>query len=163
MVTSTGYNRIHRLDLGQQLLHLRALGLEGSTGILHNRFLSFHYSARPTALSREYGLHLAYRYGEKPETRILSPDVTELAKDHGRIPHLYEHHHPVKLCLYLPRTREWGAEMSLARTVVPWAIDWLFHFEVWLATGEWIGGGEHPAPREPKSSTRQSKRLGRKR
>lgn len=34
--------------------------------------------------------------------------------------------------------------MALAHTIVPWACDWLMHYEFWLATGTWAGGGVHP-------------------
>ncbi|AIQ89412.1 protein of unassigned function [Methylobacterium oryzae CBMB20] len=36
--------------------------------------------------------------------------------------------------------------MLLGRTIVPWAILWLWFFEDWLATGEWRGGGVHVSP-----------------
>jgi len=26
---------------------------------------------------------------------------------------------------------------------------WLFYYEIWLATGEWCGGGVHPEKRIP--------------
>jgi len=38
--------------------------------------------------------------------------------------------------------------MSLADTILPWASLWFFYYEIWLATGEWVGGGEHPGDRE---------------
>lgn len=162
-MTDIGYNRIHRFDLGGQLLHLRALGIENSVGQLRNRLLTFQFVAQPTPLSRSYELRLTYRRGEKPEIRVLSPNVAVLAEGHDLVPHLYDHHHPVKLCLYLPRTREWGPEMSLAHTLVPWAVDWLLHFEAWLATGEWSGGGEHPQPSNQEKQDRNLKRTGKKR
>lgn len=34
--------------------------------------------------------------------------------------------------------------MLIANTIVPWAVEWLFFYEVWLVTGEWGGGGEWP-------------------
>jgi hypothetical protein len=34
--------------------------------------------------------------------------------------------------------------MFLADTVVPWTSEWLFFYEVWHATGLWLGGGTHP-------------------
>jgi hypothetical protein len=37
--------------------------------------------------------------------------------------------------------------MLLAYTVVPWTSEWLVFYELWLITGEWLGGGTHPAPR----------------
>jgi hypothetical protein len=33
--------------------------------------------------------------------------------------------------------------MPLAKTIIPWIYDWLFHYEIWLATGDWTGGGIH--------------------
>lgn len=38
---------------------------------------------------------------------------------------------------------EWKPRMKLADTIVPWAAEWLLHYELWLATGEWGGGGVH--------------------
>jgi hypothetical protein len=31
--------------------------------------------------------------------------------------------------------------MAVADTTVPWTALWLYHYEVWHATGEWLGGG----------------------
>lgn len=157
-MTSIGYTRIHKLDLGTQLLHLRAMNLPGALGQLRAGSLTFEYTAQPTSISREYSLRLTYRRGDRPEVRVLAPNIPELAAGHGRVPHLYEHSHPVRLCLYLPRAREWGPEMSLAQTVVPWSIDWLFYFEIWLATGEWNGGGEHPLPERPETNQKRNRK-----
>lgn len=33
--------------------------------------------------------------------------------------------------------------MLLSDKVIPWAIEWLFYYEIWLATGEWQSGGEY--------------------
>jgi hypothetical protein len=30
---------------------------------------------------------------------------------------------------------------SIADTIVPWTAEWLVHYEIWLVTGEWYGGG----------------------
>lgn len=35
--------------------------------------------------------------------------------------------------------------MHLWETVIPWTSEWLLHYEVWLATGDWHGRGEHPS------------------
>lgn len=34
--------------------------------------------------------------------------------------------------------------MYVCDTIVPWTAEWLLNYELWLATGEWVGGGEHP-------------------
>jgi hypothetical protein len=44
------------------------------------------------------------------------------------------------LCLY-HSAKEWTPAMYLAETIVPWASEWLFHYEIWKGTGEWRGGG----------------------
>lgn len=46
------------------------------------------------------------------------------------------------MCLYL--SPDFTSQMLLADTVIPWAVEWLYHYEIWLATGEWCGGGKHP-------------------
>jgi hypothetical protein len=45
------------------------------------------------------------------------------------------------LCLYYPG--HWKPEMLLSTTIVPWTAEWLMHYELWLATGHWAGGGSH--------------------
>jgi len=37
--------------------------------------------------------------------------------------------------------------MFLADTILPWAAEWLAHYEIWFATGTWYGGGEWPPRR----------------
>ena len=37
--------------------------------------------------------------------------------------------------------------MSIADTIVPWTAEWLVHYEIWLVTGEWYGGGDWPPRR----------------
>jgi hypothetical protein len=37
--------------------------------------------------------------------------------------------------------------MSIADTIVPWTAEWLVHYEIWLMTGEWYGGGDWPPRR----------------
>jgi hypothetical protein len=104
--------------------------------------LLWEFTARPTALSREYRLRIVYRYGDIPEVYVIEPDLVSLSG--GRqIPHVYEQK-PTRLCLYLPGAGEWSPSLFMDRTIVPWCHLWLFYFEDWLGTGEWKGGGIHP-------------------
>ena len=64
------------------------------------------------------------------------------------IPHIYANPHPrlsalPVLCLYHPPSGEWHGGMPIAKTIIPWAVQWLVCYEGWLATGEWAGGGIH--------------------
>ena len=49
----------------------------------------------------------------------------------------------VEICLYR-YAFEFSRYKLLANTVIPWIVEWLFYYEIWLTTGEWLGGGEHP-------------------
>ncbi|GAB3967002.1 hypothetical protein GCM10027615_15560 [Plantactinospora veratri] len=51
-------------------------------------------------------------------------------------PHVYP---ADELCLYYPGG--WKQNMLLSTTVVPWTAEWLMHYELWLVTGRWSGGG----------------------
>ena len=86
-----------------------------------------------------------------PEVIVLNPALRRRRDDpKDPIPHLYRNRrdpgHPM-LCLYRPRTREWHAGRYVADTIVPWASEWLACYEIWLATGKWLGGGTTPSGR----------------
>ncbi len=99
---------------------------------------------KPSALSASYRVEVRYKVGERPEIRVLSP---ELVRREGgeRIPHMYGQE---TLCLYLPQSNEWSGEMSLGHAVIPWISLWLYYYELWHATGEWLGGGLEPVEKE---------------
>ena len=65
-----------------------------------------------------------------------------------------------RLCLFLPNSGEWDGARMLADTVIPWVSEWLFYYEIWLATEKWCGGGVHPARMIPAKTTK-AKRVSR--
>lgn len=50
----------------------------------------------------------------------------------------------LKLCLTRPSKYEWNRRIPLAESFIPWAAEWTEFYELWLLTGVWYGGGEHP-------------------
>jgi hypothetical protein len=56
-----------------------------------------------------------------------------------RIPHTF---YDGSICLHLHE--EWTPAMFVADTIIPWLSLWLYHYEVWHATGVWHGGGQEP-------------------
>lgn len=100
---------------------------------------------RPTEVSAIYHIGLRYRLGTSPEVRVLAPSLTT-RDGNPNIPHMYGQE---RLCLYLPGNGEWSASMPLGRTVIPWTAEWLFYYELWHATGEWLGGGHETMPSGP--------------
>jgi hypothetical protein len=98
----------------------------------------------PSPLSATYTVRIALQGGGRPEVRVVSPEL-KARDDGGQIPHMYGQE---RLCLYLPWAGQWTAEKPIAVTIVPWASMWLYFYEVWRATGEWLGGGVEPGENE---------------
>lgn len=128
------------VSLGVQGLRLEGL-LRGSHFQVHRSRLTWIGHLQPSPLSVNYEVGLEYRLPKRPQVQLLSP---ELQRRNGkRPPHLFTDD---CLCLYYYPAREWHAGMMLADTVIPWTSEWLLHYELWLATGVWSGGGIHLAP-----------------
>lgn len=144
------------LTPAQQFIFLRANPICAGTGRLHVTGLTWNYRDRPTPLSREYSMRITFQRGESPEVFVVDPDLSALAG--GRpLPHVY--HKPLRLCLTLPKAREWTGAMRIDQTFVPWATTWLYYFEEWLVSDEWKGGGEHPDPDSAESYNRHVRRA----
>lgn len=100
---------------------------------------------QPSTLSAAYKIEIRYKVGERPEVRVLEPRLT-CREGEDRIPHMYDQE---CLCLYFPPANEWSGERSLGHSILPWVSLWLYYYELWHATGEWLGGGHEPVPRKP--------------
>lgn len=114
--------------------------------------MSWQGEVRP--LSRTYtvhvGLHLRPESADwLPLVVVLDPFLRHRPEDPGEpIPHIYPNPDPrcaklPFLCLYDPRAPEWHGGMAVAKTIIPWMVEWLACYEGWLATGTWAGGGVH--------------------
>lgn len=94
---------------------------------------------------QKYKICIDYRLFEAPIVKVLAPNLTRLPdNEEGQLPHVYPPAEDPSLCLYDPRTNEWDGTMLLSRTIVPWTLDWLSCYELWLMTSRWTGGGRHP-------------------
>ena len=60
------------------------------------------------------------------------------------VPHMYP---DGSLCLFYPGYKEWYYLDLWADTLIPWTSLWLYYYELWLQTGEWLGGGIHNGKR----------------
>jgi hypothetical protein len=85
---------------------------------------------RPTAESPAYDVRIVHSPAGVPRVYVDRPRLLRDA------PHVYR---DCSLCLYWPAEWCWRATESLAETIVPWAAMWLYYYEVWLVTGEWLG------------------------
>lgn len=84
-----------------------------------------------------------------PKVYINNQNILQSKND--IIPHNYytkyisDKNQIVQLCLFYPKRKEWQRYMYIADTIVPWAIEWIYYYEMWRITGEWYGGGIHNA------------------
>lgn len=96
----------------------------------------------PTPNSTMYRIRIDYTIGKAPNIFVIDPPKLRMAEGEGKLPHVYSTKDQ-KICLYYPKIGEWTETMFIAKTLVPWASEWLFFYEIWALTGEWRGGGIH--------------------
>lgn len=133
--------------VAQRALELKGLGLPDAVFGYSGRVLHFKAGISPGSFGRLYQCLLKVKPdGQQPEVIVLEPDLGTLAGG-KKIPHTYAYDgNGTRLCLWWPRGRDWMPSMKLTDTFVPWTAEWLHFFELWLLSGEWSGGGQHPDP-----------------
>lgn len=134
------------LNVARQLGDLKRLYPDGHGRLVSNHLI-WQYHLKPSAFSRTYLIQIEYYLGTYPEVLVLNPRPRDLAGGRNP-PHVYSGLGD-PLCLFYPAAREWDSSMLISRTIVPWTCEWLFHFEAWLFSGKWEGGGtSHPPESE---------------
>ncbi|MBC6935669.1 MAG: hypothetical protein DWB42_07485 [Chloroflexi bacterium] len=94
---------------------------------------------------RDHRLKIVYpaEYPNRPaEAYVLKPRIYSEK-------HQYE---DGQLCLFNPKDGErygWNPSRSTAVTVAGWAVQWLYAYYTWRATGEWPGIEERVDPNTP--------------
>ena len=100
-------------------------------------------------------MRLSYRLDAAPRVTITAPKLMRRPEEpDSPIPHTYDFNTPgrERPCLYYPRGAEWSPDKPLATTVMPWLLTWLVDYEVWYATGVWLGGGiAHGSVKRPQA------------
>lgn len=126
-------------SLKQQAQAIRVRWL-GFTVTLNGDVLTATGQLRPTARSQTYEVQITYKLKNNPDIILLSPKIDRSFKE--EMPeHLYSQE---RLCLFRPIYGEFKFSDFLSETILPWTALWLYHYEVWHLTGDWLGGGEHP-------------------
>lgn len=127
------------LNLGQHALALHRMFRESEISVRGARLVWVGW-LQPTALSRRYRIRIDLAHDGLPQVRVVEPTLESRSGE--QLPHTYR---GGTLCLYSPG--DWHPSLSLAVTLVPWASECLLNYEIWLATGEWYGGGAWPPRR----------------
>jgi hypothetical protein len=154
MARSRGFSKTQPLTLDKQIYRMRLVcPWFKLTDRRRQAEATWVGKVQPSALSSSYIVMIRARMGWNPEVRVLSPEllVREGAKS---LPHVYG---DGSLCLHTPG--EWQPSQFIADVVVPWISSWLYFYEVWLATGSWLGGGTHSEKPEHSNEFTQSEPI----
>lgn len=131
----------------------RSLSLSEQSYSLVNRFPQFQATLsehkvtwvgilQPQPLSAIYKIRIEYELQGPPSVWVEDPPLKSY-KDKP-IPHMYSQE---TLCLFYPKAKEWKRSMWIYKTTIPWISLWLNYYEIWVVTGEWLGGGiDHGNP-----------------
>jgi hypothetical protein len=134
---------------------IRTLSIREQAAWVRSRFPSFTCqvdggllfcagAVQPGPVSSTYDVRLVYRVGTWPKVFVPGGQLKPLEPG-GKIPHAYG---PTQPCVFYPSIQEWRSDLKLSDTVIPWLCLWLSFYEMWRATGEWLGGGIPYAPAE---------------
>ena len=127
-----------------QKLHLekRFPGSKATTA--RDQQLTWEHTLTPSSLSNSYRVRVSYVRPGRIDVNVIEPKLA-LATGKTSLPHVFSHAEQ-RLCLFRFKKFEWNANQLIVDTIVPWTCEWLLHYEIWLITGEWLGGGEHLEP-----------------
>jgi len=114
----------------------------GFHAVLGRNVVNWTGGLRPSPMSEDYMVRIEYTFRKRPTVWVLQPQLRRSRPDE-RIPHTFL---DGSVCLHLHD--DWTPAMFVADTIVPWLALWLYHYEVWHATGEWLGGGHQPTPKK---------------
>lgn len=118
------------------------------------RRLKWEMDIVPSPNSSCYRIRIDYTIGTPPKVYVIEPAVLKKADGATLLPHVFDTEEQ-RLCLFYGRIGEWDSSMFLSRTIVPWASEWLYFYELWVITGEWLGEGighSHKTPFTKKNS-----------
>ena len=104
--------------------------------------LTWEHSVTPNALGATYRVKLTFTKLSGVKVFIIHPKPLALAEGKTILPHTYSTVEQ-QLCLYYPDGTQWNSSKLFVQTIIPWACEWIRHYEFWVGTGEWNGGGVH--------------------
>jgi hypothetical protein len=100
--------------------------------------VSFTGSIQPSAMSATYQAKIEYTLGKRPKVWVLNPAPRKRLGS-KKVPHTFR---DGSVCLHLHG--QWLPSQFICDTIIPWLALWLYHYESWQATGNWLGGGHEP-------------------
>jgi hypothetical protein len=128
------------LSVAQQVLAM-ASTYEGRFRVSFDRNHCVNWTGTvvPCGLGKQYQVRIVYPFRRRPEVWVVRPAIGHY-ENGKKVPHTFA---DGSICLHLHE--QWNPAVSIAATIIPWLSRWLYHFEVWQAIDEWLGGGHEPS------------------
>lgn len=94
-----------------------------------------------------YTVEIKCVYGCEPSTKIIHPgDIVPSSKIH-----MYSDR---SLCLHYPPDLKWSATTPIYKYTIPWLIEWIVYYELYL-----VNGGNWEGPESPVHFTEEDKNV----
>lgn len=137
------YQVLPRISFAQQAMHLLKEYPESKCTLCCGKLI-WSGEIRPSPLSRAYKIRIeCLGFHRRPKVILYGDHIDGIEK--RDFPHHFEidrKKSEVVLCLHMPYEYDYRA--WIADTIIPWIQEWLYFYEIWLATAEWCGGGHSP-------------------
>lgn len=140
-----------RRPLTAALQRLQFGKLDNWTATLSHGRLKAQGTVQPGELSRVYEVEIEYQVEKRPRIWVRKPSLDDIDGAEEPRPHTFP---DGSLCLYHGRQGDWSPADPIVDYIVPWISEWLMYYEIWVATGVWEGGGEHPSSKPTASKQR---------
>lgn len=85
----------------------------------------------------DYQIEIICVAGVEPYCKIVEPNDIEAC---NKI-HMYEDH---SLCLHYPQDMKWSGWTKIYKYTIPWVIEWIHYYELYLVNGKVWEGPESP-------------------
>lgn len=82
-------------------------------------------------LCNEYEFQIKFRNDFAPQVFILSPEIEAKPEIH-----MYDNG---SLCLFYPKEQPWKNSNLIAEYIIPWIVEWIYYYEIYLLSGKWEG------------------------
>ena len=135
--------KARRLSLAQQACMLKQRHPESVCRIRQGSLYFRIDELRSCGRSHRYSLEIIKDPG-RPVKVWLSGDALRKCANLRTIPHIYDSNEAKRKVMLCLSYKDWQPSQAYTDTFIPWAMEWILHFEAWLYTGEWNGGGKHP-------------------
>ena len=138
--------RLQEVFMGKTMINKRCFihhpNMEKQIGAMRSMYPSFRAIKKDNKLIfvgllqvredlPEYKVRIEYNGSLDPYVFVDRPKLVDNA------PHVYRA--TKRLCLYHPANYNWNADKLIAKDIVPWTAAWIYFYEYWLRTGEWVG------------------------